>query len=147
MKFIHLKAQIVIQEAESKARRIINEIAEFCRKVGGNFHFKETPVSYIASCMLPTKTHIMADMWSQKDYMEITVDTWTLRLHDVPKEKRFSFGVISFREEKVTPPYGGTASGVISPKSSSAHGHVIADSFTVVVDKDYKTIHINIPSL
>jgi len=143
--FIHLKSQAVasVQEAGIRARKIVDAVEKFCKKLGGSFRLNETPTSYIATCNLPSNSHITVDMRSWENYIEVIVGWQTLRLDDVPEERGATVGVIYWEEK---PSHGASCAVKVSKKGTSFHGATIGNSFEVNVSKDYREINIRTPA-
>ena len=57
MKFIHLKAQIAVQEVKSKAREVIDRFIALCKKAGGRAETREYELVYRATCIMPRKAY------------------------------------------------------------------------------------------
>jgi len=147
MRLKHLKAQAVAQEIESKARRLVEELTRFCRRVGGEARVRDTLDAYVFSCLFDRERLAMFDMQSWKDDIYMTVDTVLHKLEDVPKEREFIFGSVAILPEGPVATTRGAVKGLLTPTKSNVHAEVITDGFTFVIDKNYKKMEIRTPAI
>ena len=54
MRFVHLKAQVAVQEVRERAEKLISDFLAFCRRIGGRPH----RYHYEASCHIPKNSAV-----------------------------------------------------------------------------------------
>jgi len=104
MDFAHFRGQVVaVQEAENRARKVIERLADLCKRVGGRVEASEDELNYEVTCTLPERTHIF--VLARKNsglYMELENAVTGGWIEDFGKDE-----VPSARELMVTPGKGG----------------------------------------
>lgn len=155
MKFIHLKAQIAVQEVKSKAREVVDRFVALCRKVGGRATVEETEVSYWATCVLPRRAYVYAVTGGTSGlYMDVEEV-----VGGKPSGRLWQFNV---RSDEVPPAVEITAIAGSKGKISNSHiraeygegaflkeakkgaGYIVGDfsEIRLAVGKDYDFIHV-----
>jgi len=155
MKFVHLKAQVAIQEVKNKAREVIDKFVILCRKVGGRVAVEETEVSYWAMCVLPRRAYVYAVTGGTSGlYMDVEevvggkpsgrLWQFNVRSDEVPPAVEIT--AIADSKGKITNSHIGVeyGRGAFIKEARKGAGH-ITGSFSEIrlaIGKDYDFIHV-----
>lgn len=141
-----MKAQIAVQEVGGKIRRLVEELSRFCRNVGGRVKTRDTLNAFVFSCIFDRERLVMFDIQSWRDDIFVGVDENIYRFEDTPREREFLFGSVAIMPEGPVATTRGAVKGLLTPTKGNVHAEIIADSFSIILHKDYKKMEIHTPT-